>query len=147
MTASKFSQLVKPGVPRSVHLFAAPFLWTVIGCILMVRGYWWMSPGHGRWLIVPALLLGTLKSMVILDKVARKAIQRIILFKDGTCLGAIYSWKSWLMVAMMMTAGLIIRWVGHPGQWTGMLYCAIGWALCCSSRLGWARWYDLRNAE
>ena len=147
MAASKFTQHVKPGVPRSVHLFFAPFLWTTIGCLLMTRGFAWMGPGNGRWLIFLALFLGTLKSLFILDKVARKSIQRIVQFKDGTCLGAIYSWKSWLMVAMMMTTGIFIRRFGHPGHWIGMLYCAIGWALCFSSRLGWNHWYTFRNTH
>lgn len=113
--------------------------------MLMVRGFLWMGSGNGRWLIVVSFLLGTMKSLLILDRVARKSIQRIILFKDGTCLGAIYSWKSWLMVAMMMAFGFVIRRVGHPGQGTGLFYCAIGWALCFSSRLGWSQWYALRT--
>lgn len=113
--------------------------------MLMVRGFLWMGSGNGRWLIVVSFLLGTMKSLLILDRVARKSIQRIILFKDGTCLGAIYSWKSWLMVAMMMAFGFVIRRVGHPGQVTGLFYCAIGWALCFSSRLGWSQWYALRT--
>jgi len=145
MTLRKFTRIVKPGVPRSVHLFAAPFLWTVIGCMLMLRGIGWMHQEHRLILIILALITGTLKSLFILDKVARKSIDRIIRFQDGTCLGAIYSWKSWLMVAMMMGAGMIIRHLGHPGQWVGALYCAVGWALCFSSRLGWGQWYTLRN--
>ncbi len=147
MTARNFTQLLKPGVPRSVHLFAAPLLWIVIGCLLMTRGFIWMGTGEGRWLLVLSFVLGTLKSRLVLDKVARKSTQRIVQFKDGTCLGAIYSWKSWLMVAVMMTTGLVIRRVGHPGHWIGMLYCAIGWALCFSSRLGWSQWYSFRNAH
>ncbi|MDD2465453.1 MAG: hypothetical protein PHI97_15760 [Desulfobulbus sp.] len=147
MTARKFSQWVKPGVPRSVHLFAAPFLWTAVGCLLMYRGYNWIKTEQHYWLLALSFSLGTLKSMLILDKVVRKSIERIVHFKDNTCLGALYSWKSWLMVVMMMTAGIVIRRVGHPGQLVGMLYCAIGWALCFSSRLGWAQWYSLRNAH
>lgn len=145
MTARKFNRLGKPGVPRSVHLFAAPFLWTAIGSMLMIRGFSWMGAENSRWLLIASVLLGTLKSLLILDRVARKAIDRIVQFQDGTCLGAIYSWKSWLIVAMMMATGFVLRRVGHPGQLVGALYCAIGWALCFSSRLGWAQWYSLRN--
>ena len=109
----------------------------------MFRGGGWLDPGSGRlWLLV-AIVLGTFKSLLILDKVARRSLARIILFKDGTCLGAVYSWKTWLLVVLMMTAGLILRRVTQPGPVIGVLYCAIGWALCLSSRLGWEQWIRL----
>lgn len=138
----------KPGVPRSVHLFAAPFLWTAIGCLLVYRGWGWLDPGR-NWLLIPvAGVLGTLKSLLILDKIARRSIQRIILFKDGTCLGAVYSWKTWLLVALMMASGILMRKITQPGPMIGTLYCAIGWALCLSSRLGWQQWFRLlKNDE
>jgi len=143
-----FSRLSKPGVPRSVHLFAAPFLWTVVGCMLLFRGWGWLGPSAGRLLIVASALLGTLKSLLVLDNVARRSIRRIVLFKDGTCLGAVYSWKSWMLVALMIGAGVVLRRIGQPGPLTGALYCAVGWSLCLSSRLGWMQWFNLlRNHE
>lgn len=135
----------KPGVPRAVHLFAAPFLWTGIGCLLMYRGWGWLDPGRGRLLILVAGVLGTLKSLLILDKTARRSIRRIIQFKDGTCLGAVYSWKTWLLVALMMASGILMRRLTQPGPVIGTLYCAIGWALFFSSRLGWLQWFRLLN--
>lgn len=131
---------VKPGVPRAVHLFVAPLVWTLVGGSLMVRGWSWLGSGQGRWWLLVAIALGSLKSLFILDRVARKSIQRLIHFQDGTCLGAIYSWQSWLLAALMMVAGLLLRRFGHPGQLAGTLYCAVGWSLCLSSRLGWMQW-------
>ena len=114
----------------------------------MYRGYGWLAPDRGRLLLVVAGVLGTLKSLLILDKVARLSIQRIILLKDGTCLGAVYSWKSWLLVELMITSGIIMRKLTVPGSFIGTLYCAIGWSLCLSSRLGWQQWFILfRNDE
>nr|WP_320012906.1 hypothetical protein [uncultured Desulfobulbus sp.] len=147
MTLRKFARSIKPGVPRSVHLFSAPFLWSVIGCMLLTRGFFWLHTGTRFWFFLLALLVGTMKSLFILDKVALKSIDRIAHFQDGTCIGALYSWKSWLMVAMMMGAGVCIRRLGHPGQWVGTLYCAVGWALCFSSRLGWNQWFTLRKVH
>jgi len=133
--------LAKPGVSRSVHLFAAPFLWTVIGGVLMARGFGWLAPGWGRLLFLVAGLLGTLKSLFILDKVARRSLDRIVHFRDNTCLGAVYSWKTWVLVLLMMTAGLVLRSLTQPGPCIGILYGAVGWSLCLSSRLGWREWY------
>jgi len=136
-----FLAKAKPGVPRSVHLFAAPFLWSVIGAWLMARGWGWLEPGRGRLLFLAAILLGTLKSLLILDKVARRSLERIIHFQDNTCLGAVYSWKTWLLVLLMMAAGITLRSVTQPGPYIGTFYGAIGWSLCLSSRLGWQAWY------
>lgn len=135
--------LSKPGVPRSVHLFTAPFLWTTIGAALVYRGWGWLQPGKGLWLLMVAGLLGTGKSLLVLDKVARRSLDRIIRFQDGTCLGAVFSWQSWLLVLLMMLTGLLLRTLTQPGPCIGTLYCAIGWSLCLSSRLGWLEWFRL----
>ena len=133
----------KPGVPRSVHLFAAPFLWTAVGCLLMVRGWDWLEPGRGRLLVLVALAIGTLKSHLVLDRAAARAVDRIDRFGDRTCLGAVYSWRTWLLVLGMMAAGAVLRRSPLPGPLLGTLYLAVGWSLCCSSRIGWRHWYNL----
>ena len=133
----------KPGVSRSVHLFAAPFLWTAVGCLLMVRGFPWLDPGRGRLLILVALLVGTLKSLLVLDRVAARAVDRIARFGDRTCLGAVYSWRTWLLVLGMIAAGALLRRSPLPGPLIGTLYLAVGWSLCLSSRVGWRQWRTL----
>lgn len=130
----------KPGVSRKAHLFAAPFLWTAIGCLLLIRGWGLMEPERGRLLLLAAGVFGTLKSFFILDRVAQRSLERIIHFKDNTCLGAVYSWKTWVVVVMMMVTGIAIRMLTQPGPLIGTIYCAVGWSLCLSSRLGWLRW-------
>lgn len=134
----------KPGVPRAMHLFAAALFWTAIGGLLLVRGWGWLGVGNG-WLLLVAVVLGTLKSLIILDGVVRRSLMRIDLLKDGTCLGAVFSWKTWSLVLAMMAAGLLLRRVAPPGPWLGAIYCAIGWSLCFSSRLGWRQWYIMRH--
>ena len=128
---------LKPGVNRRVHLFDAPLLWTVVGVSLLVRGWGWIGPGQARWFVLLALALGTVKSLLILDKTARRALARIISLRDGTCLGAVYSWKTWLLVVLMMGSGIALRRYSTPGVVIGTLYAAVGWALLLSSRLGW----------
>lgn len=127
----------KPGVSRRVHLFAAPFLWTLVGLMLMFRGWRWLGDNPHILILLAAFTLGTLKSVLLLDHITRRAIHRISHFNDNTCLGAVYSWKSWLMVLVMITAGMMARYFWKPGPGLGALYLAIGWSLLFSSRLGW----------
>lgn len=138
---------LKPGVGRSVHLFISPLLWTVIGFVLMFRGWGWIGSGAARLLVVLALALGTVKSLFILDKTAGRCMDRIRAFDDHTCLGAVYSWKTWLLVLLMMTFGITMRRLTHPGNIVGTLYMAIGWALLFSSRRGWLGWWQWTHRD
>ncbi len=131
---------MKPGVSRAAHLFTAPFIWTVVGAVLMLRGWIWTGPGTARWFVLLALVLGTFKSLFVLDKTARRTIRRISDMEDGTCIGAVYSWKMWLLVGLMMASGITLRHLFHPGIVIGTLYMTIGWALFLSSRHGWLAW-------
>ncbi len=130
----------KPGVQRKTHLLLAACLWTCIGIFLMGRGTHWLYTAHMLYLVLPALLLGFLKSYFILDKTAVKSIDRILLLEDGTCLGAVYSKKTWLLVLVMMAMGIFLRNSSFPKPLLGMLYIMVGWALLWSSRNGWRAW-------
>jgi hypothetical protein len=132
----------KPGVKQRVHLFTAPFVWAVVGGILMVRGWHWLPPGSGLLCMVAGGLAGTGKSLLILDRMARKSVTRLGALPDGTCLGAVYPWRTWLLIGCMMGAGMSLRRITHPGALLGTLYMAVGWSLLFSSRLGWRAWLN-----
>jgi len=130
----------KPGVARRVHLGCTAGLWTGIGLFLLVRGIILLKSGEGLWLIGAGVVLGSVKSLVILDRSALKGIERIRLFADNTCLGAVYSWKTWLLVIGMMLFGITLRHLPLSPLIVGTLCVAIGWALAFSSRHAWRSW-------
>ena len=133
----------KPGVSTRTHLLLSAVLWTIIGILLITKGIYRLSL-LGQWqpflVVLPALVIGTLKAFLILDKSARRGIERIATFKDGTCLGAVYSIKTWILVLCMMGMGVILRNSSLPVTLLGFLYITIGWALLVSSRLAWKAW-------
>ena len=63
---------------------------------------------------------------------------------DGTCLGAVYSAKTWLLVLCMMAGGIILRNSTLPISVLSFLYITIGSALGLSSRLAWSSWLKNR---
>jgi hypothetical protein len=132
---------LKPGVSQRVHLLLAASLWTGIGIMLIVRGVGWLVGSAWIWLIIPALALGTLKSLYILDRTAKRSLDRILRLADGTCLGAVYSFKTWMVVLLMMAAGYTLRHSTLPRSLLGTLYITIGWALLLSSRHAWFSWH------
>lgn len=128
---------LKPGASVNVHLFTAGLIWSIVGLFLMSNGYLLISLAGRVWFAIPALGLGTVKSFVLLDRVARKNILRILHFENGTCLGSVYSYKSWILVLLMIGLGRFLRAAVLPGEYVGVLYLAVGWGLFFSSRLMW----------
>jgi hypothetical protein len=132
----------KPGVNRRTHLLMSAVLWTTIGVLLTVKGGFRLIQ-QNDWqalIAVAAFLAGSLKSYFILDKSARRGITRILTFKNGTCLGAVYSVKTWILVLCMMGMGVILRNSSFPAGLLSFLYLTVGWALLLSSRLAWQAW-------
>lgn len=131
---------LKPGAPRRIHLLLAATLWCLIGTFLMLRGVSWLTITGKLWIALPALMAGTLKSLFVLDNSAKKGVYRILEMVDGSCLGAVYSIKTWLLVLVMMGSGMLLRHSALPRELLGGLYVTIGWALLFSSRHAWQAW-------
>ncbi|MCW5210111.1 hypothetical protein VU10_08110, partial [Desulfobulbus sp. US1] len=92
------------------------------------------------WLLFIALFIGTIKSLTILDKSAKKNLNRIMTFNEKSCIGAVYPWRTWLLVILMMATGIALRSMTEPGLFLGTVYLAVGWGLLLSSRHGWEQW-------
>lgn len=106
----------------------------------MTRGTSLLVTADRRWILLPAFLFGSLKSFLILDKTAKKGVGRILELADGTCLGAVYSIRTWLLVLIMIGSGILLRRSTLPLGLLGGLYATIGWALLLSSRHAWLAW-------
>jgi hypothetical protein len=113
----------------------------------MIRGMSWLATTEKLWLILPAMIAGSLKSLFILDNSARKGVYRLLALADGTCLGAVYSIKTWLLVLIMIGSGIILRHSSLPKELLGSVYMTIGWALFFSSRHAWQAWRSLSNQQ
>jgi len=130
----------KPGVSIRTHLFFAALIWSVVGFFLLTNGFVLISLQDRLWYAVAGLILGTAKTFFILDRVARKNIKRIKEFEDKVCIGSVYSWKTWGLVAGMIILGRFLRTTVLPGEVVGLIYTAVGWALMLASRLMWQTW-------
>ncbi|RUM44334.1 MAG: hypothetical protein DSY80_04500 [Desulfocapsa sp.] len=133
-------QQLKPGVPRSVHLFVAGSIWCFVGIFLMARGSHWLYEISKLWIVLPGIAFGTLKALFMLDRSAEKNIRRIVEGGNDRCLGGVYSWKTWLLVFLMMGMGFLLRNSSLPKEYLGLFYVSIGWGLLFSSRKCWSAW-------
>jgi hypothetical protein len=127
----------KPGVSLRTYYTVAASIWSGVGLMLLIRGGAFLFAAGSQWLLLPAVVIGTCKSLLILDKSAKKNLTRLSQKKDGSCLGGVYSPKMWGLILAMMIMGKLLRESGLPGEYLGVFYGAIGWALLFSSRLLW----------
>ncbi|MCI5122812.1 MAG: hypothetical protein D3908_16815 [Candidatus Electrothrix sp. AUS4] len=106
----------------------------------MIRGLGWVGLSMTFRIFIVALIIGTIKSLTILDKSAKKTLNRIMNLNEKSCIGAVYPWKTWLLVILMMATGIALRSMTEPGLFLGTIYFAVGWGLLLSSRHGWEQW-------
>ena len=132
----------KPGASIRTHLLIIALVWSIVGLFLIARaedilllfGQWWIFP--------LAALIGTIKSFYVLDKMAKKNIDRTLSLKEGACIGGVYSWRTWGLVVFMILLGVALRLLAVPPSIIGFIYLTVGWALFWSSRLMWQQWQE-----
>ena len=133
----------KPAARVRTHLLAAAALWTVVGCGLATAGLVWCVgstfPSSLAW-AVGGISIGLLKGSFIIRKFAERNTARLIARGDGRCLGGFLSARTWLLVILMMTSGILLRRSSIPRPVLGIIYAAVGTALLSGSFPLWKAW-------
>ncbi len=131
---------LKPSASRRTHLLAAAVVWSVVGLGLFSFGTVWLvqtETSYLPWLALAALVGGGAKGAFVLQRTASRSIARIYARGDGRCLGGFFSFKTWLLVAVMMAGGRLLRSSDLPREIVGTIYAAIGTALLVGSIAFW----------
>jgi hypothetical protein len=129
------------------QLMLAWLLWATVGSVLVgvgARWLWESAPAAAPWVGTGCLAVGAIKSKLVLDRAARRVVDRIVARGDGRCLGGFLSLPTWGLVVLMMVAGRVLRGtLAHAI--VGPLYIAVGTALVLSSRFSWRAWRESRH--
>jgi len=127
---------LKPAVDKRVLLFLAGFMWIAVGAMLLTLASSWLAQSHdNRWHLfggaglVCALLIHHFGFLRIVDK----NLDRILLIQSKNCVFSFMTWKSYLIVAVMISMGILLRHSSIPKLYLATLYTAIGLALILSS--------------
>lgn len=137
----------KPAAGVSTHLMLAWMMWVAVGSALVgfgARWLWAAAPVAAPWLAAGTVAVGAVKSRLVLDRAARRVVDRICARGNGRCLGGFLSLRTWGLVFLMIAAGRLLRGTLARGL-VGPLYIAVGTALCISSRLSWRAWRESRR--
>ena len=126
----------KPAVTNNLLVFVAGIVWTLVGIMLLYLAFSWLSalPRPVAHLdemagLVSALLIHHFGFL----RIAGKNLDRIRAMPGKRCLFAFIPWKSYLIIAVMVTMGAMLRHSSIPRQYLAVLYISIGLALVLSS--------------
>lgn len=126
----------KPGVSKATLLLLAGMMWLGIGILLDFLAFSWMSNIRAR-SVIPLVCLGLAAAILIhrfgFLHIVERNVKRILPMEGQRCFFSFIPWKSYLLVAIMMLMGFVLRHSAIPKLYLAVLYLGIGTALILSS--------------
>ena len=126
----------KPAVKRKYLILISGLIWVAIGIMLNALAINWLTEMHFNrtWIYIFA---GIILALIIHHfgflKIVDKNLGRIKSLNPKTCAFAFMSWKSYLLVIIMITMGILLRHSAIPRNLLSIIYVGIGLALVLSS--------------
>ncbi len=124
-----------PSVDKRILVLLAGLMWCGVGIMLMRFSVIWLSPMGIRiaWIYYSA---GFLAAMPIHHfgflKIADKNLSRLLPLTVKKCLFSFMTWKSYIIVLIMISMGIALRHSALPKRYLSILYIGIGLALFLS---------------
>ncbi len=127
---------IKPSVNKRVLLFLAGLMWLSVGTMLLCLSFSWLnaSHAHGAFLFAG---IGVMVALVVHHfgflKIVDKNLGRILPMEGTKCVFAFMTWKSYIIVVLMVAIGAFLRQSPIPKSYLSIIYIGIGLALLLSS--------------
>jgi hypothetical protein len=127
---------IKPAVNKRVLLFLAGFMWLGVGTLMLFLSYSWLNAFQDRSSFIFAGI-GVIAALVVHHfgflKIVDKNLGRILPIEGTRCAFSFITWKSYIMIAAMVSLGALLRHSPIPRPYLAILYIGIGLALFLSS--------------
>jgi hypothetical protein len=127
---------IKPGVRKQFLILLSGLMWIGVGILLLTYAAGWLIHYEGKGIFY-YILAGFLAALIIHHfgflRLVDKNLGRIAPLEGKPCVFSFMSWKSYLIVAIMVTLGIMLRHSSIPKQYLSILYNGIGLALILSS--------------
>jgi hypothetical protein len=123
-----------PSVDKRVLVFLAGLMWCGVGVMLMRYAIAWLMPLGLQGSVYYAA--GFLAAMPIHHfgflKVADKNLNRLLPLTEKKCLFSFMTWRSYIIVLIMVSMGIALRHSALPRRYLSILYNGIGLGLFLS---------------
>lgn len=133
-----------PRVTKRYLLLIAAFAWTMAGTMLLARGF--LLSGkirHTHWMmILISILGGGLFYFVLFSKISASHVRRILgLQNDRPSIFSFFNLRSYLLMTIMISSGIILRKTGILYSGTlSLVYITMGVPLLLSSIRFFYQW-------
>lgn len=127
-----------PKVGKNILILISGLLWSLVGLFLISLTVKWLSLLSEVYIIVDGLtgvILGLIIAYFGFSHIAKKNLARILQYqKEKICIWAFQKWSSYLLIAFMMSLGILMRNASFiPKYILSPIYIGIGLALFLSS--------------
>ncbi|MBW1999095.1 MAG: hypothetical protein JRJ29_14170 [Deltaproteobacteria bacterium] len=126
----------RPAVTKKALLFLAGFTWICVGAMLLAFSCLWLS-GVSRRIGIEFVGIGIAVALLVHHfgflKIADRNSRRILSMDEKKCLFSFITWKSYMIILVMVTIGITLRHSELPRHYLAILYTGIGLALILSS--------------
>ncbi len=129
-------QSCKPAVSRHVLFAVAGVLWMIAGGLLCFRGAVWLGAFRLPVAIATetgAVVLAGLFYVSMFSRLVQRNIDRIALLPERACVFAFTAARGYVMIGLMMTAGILLRNSSLPREYLSLPYTAMGGTLLAGS--------------
>ena len=136
MKISSKIKKMKPAVDKRLLLLMAGLMWIGAGIMLLSFSYSWLNAFHihgafifGGTGVALALVIHHFGFLRIVDK----NLGRILSLEGKKCVFSFLTWKSYIILTVMIMLGILLRHSPLPKPYLSVLYIGIGLALILSS--------------
>ncbi len=128
---------LKPAVNRKWLILISALMWSAVGIFLNILAFGWLKSYNNIQLII-TITIGLFTGLIIakygFSIIAKKNIGRILEYPKKACVFAFQEWKSYILIAFMMSMGIFMRTSGIiPKTLLAPMYIGIGTALFLAS--------------
>lgn len=130
------TEKLNPAVDKKILIALSGALWCIVGIMLCRMAFGWLSKadsGNVVWLGITGVIFSLLIYCLGFLRIVRRNIERINYKKDKLCIFAFQPLKSYLIVAVMITMGMILRHSKIPRPYLAVVYIGFGGAMFLSS--------------
>jgi hypothetical protein len=126
---------LNPRADKKILILVAGIMWCGVGVMLISFAAEWLIRYEGKGVLL-YYMAGFLAAMPIHHfgflKLADKNLARLLPLKEKRCVFSFITWKSYMVILVMMTMGITMRHSSIPKQYLSILYNGIGLGLFLS---------------
>lgn len=131
----KYFSKLRPAVDKKILVFMAGLMWCGVGAMLITYSVLWLSslPEKSPYIFAFAgFIAAMLIHHFVFLRIADKNLDRLLPMTEKKCFFSFMTWKSYLLVPVMVSMGIFLRYSPLPKEYLSVIYTGIGLGLFLS---------------